>query len=44
MSHWMKDHPDTNTELKKLKKARTYLNQNGVFDEDSFFELLSENI
>ncbi|RPH32685.1 MAG: hypothetical protein EHM93_08170 [Bacteroidales bacterium] len=42
MSQKMEDHPDTANELEKLKKARIYLNQNGVFDEDSFFELLNE--
>ena len=44
MSQQMQDHPDTDKELKKLSKARNYLSQNGVFDEDSFFELLNENI
>lgn len=42
MSQKMQDHPDTNNELIKLKKARAYLNINGVFDEDSFYELLIE--
>lgn len=42
MSQKMEDHPDTANELTKLKRARTYLNQNGVFDQDSFFELISE--
>lgn len=40
MSQTMQEHPDTNNELTKLKEARTYLRQNGVFDQDSFFELL----
>lgn len=44
MSQKMEKHPDTANELKKLINARNYLNQNGVFDEDSFFELLSEII
>ncbi len=42
MSQKMQDHPDTNRELTKLKSARLYLNENGVFDTDSFYELLSE--
>jgi hypothetical protein len=42
MSQKMQEHPDTTNELKKLEKARAYLKQNGVFDEDSFFELLIE--
>lgn len=42
MSQRMQDHPDTDNELKKLEKARTHLNDNGVFDEDSFFELYIE--
>lgn len=44
MSQKMEDHPDTANELVKLKAARTYLNQNGVFDQDSFFELLIEQL
>lgn len=39
----MEDHPDTLAELGKLTKARSYFEENGVFDEDSFFELLNEN-
>ncbi len=42
MSQKMLDHPDTKNELTKLNLAREYLNKNGVFDEDSFFELLIE--
>jgi hypothetical protein len=42
MSQTMQEHPDTDNELNKLKAAREYLNKNGVFDEDSFFELLIE--
>lgn len=43
MSQKMNDHPDTLAELGKLAKARSYFEKNGVFDEDSFFELLIEN-
>ena len=42
MSQIMQGHPDTVNELKKMKIARAYLNENGVFDEDSFYELLIE--
>lgn len=42
MSQKMQEHPDTNNELIKLEKARAFLNKNGVFDEDSFYELLIE--
>ena len=38
----MNDHPDTKHEVEKLQKARDYFRQNGVFNEDSFFELLIE--
>lgn len=43
MSQRMDEHPDTEMELKKLNAAREYFRSNGVFDEDSFFELLIEN-
>lgn len=42
MSQRMQDHPDTNNELIKLRKARKHLHNEGVFDTDSFFELLKE--
>lgn len=42
MSKKMQEHPDTDNELKKLREARAFLNKSAVFDEDSFFELLSE--
>ncbi len=42
MSQKMQEYFGTDNELKKLKIARTFLNKNGIFDEDSFFELLSE--
>lgn len=44
MSQAMQDHPDTNKELGKMRAARIFLRQNGVFDDDSFFEFLSEEI
>lgn len=40
MSQKMQDHPDTAEELKKLNWAKDYLSDNGVFDSDSFFELI----
>lgn len=40
MSQTMQEHQDTDNELTKLRAARAFLNKNGVFDEDSFFELL----
>lgn len=40
----MEDHPDTALELKKLKKTREYLNQNGVYDNTSFFELINDDL
>ena len=42
MSQKMQEHTDTNNELTKLKKAKAYLQENGVGDEDSFYELLIE--
>jgi hypothetical protein len=44
MSQKMEDHPDTAMELKKLKKTREYLNQNGVYDNTSFFELINDDL
>lgn len=43
MSQKMDEHPDTAKELVKLKEAKKYLQGQGVFDECSFFELLSED-
>lgn len=42
MSQKMQDHPDTNNELKKLKKAKSFLEENDVINEESFFEFLDE--
>jgi len=42
MSQKMGDHPDTAKELVKLQNARSYLNQNDVFDQDSFLELINQ--
>ena len=43
LHHLMKDREHTRIELQKLEKAKSYLKENGVFDEDSFFEFLKEN-
>lgn len=37
----MQDYPATAEELRKLNRAKDYLENNGVFDSDSFFELLN---
>lgn len=42
MSQTMQDHPDTNNELKKIKKAQNFLKENGVLDRDSFYEFIIE--
>ena len=42
MSLEMKDHDDTLNELTKLNNAKQYLKSKGVFNTDSFFELLNE--
>ncbi|HLV64134.1 hypothetical protein [Galbibacter sp.] len=42
MSHYMKDHPDTEKELEKLKQFQALLSDNGVIDKDSFYEFKSE--
>lgn len=43
LHHFMKDREHTREELRKLDSAKSYFNENGVFDEDSFFEFLKEN-
>jgi len=43
MSLDMKDHPLTQKEVVKLNWAKSYLQDNGVSDNDSFFEFLTEN-
>ena len=39
----MKEHPDTEREKQKLQTAKMYLQQNYVFDSDSFYELINES-
>lgn len=43
LHHLMEDREHTRVELQKLERAKSYLKENGVFDEDSFYELLNEN-
>lgn len=43
LHHLMEDREHTRVELQKLERAKSYLHENGVFDEDSFFEYLNEN-
>ncbi len=38
----MQEHPDTDRELQKLNHCRNFLQLNGVFDNDSFFEIIGE--
>ncbi len=42
LTQYMKDRPHTQKEWEKLNQVKDYLKQNGVFDEDSFFELLTD--
>ncbi len=39
----MQEHDDTKNEKIKLEFAKTYFQRNGVFDNDSFYELINEN-
>ncbi|WP_430613208.1 hypothetical protein [Flavobacterium sp. JP2137] len=43
LQHLMEDRVHTKEELRKLECAKEYLKDNGIFDEDSFFEFLKEN-
>lgn len=40
VTHLMKDHPDTQKELIKMMNCKRYLEQEGVFDTDSFYEII----
>ncbi len=44
MSQTMQEHPDTVTELNKLKKARVFFDLKGIINEESFYELLIEQL
>jgi len=41
-THLMEDREHTKQELLKLEKAKNFLQENGVFDNDSFYEFLIE--
>lgn len=43
LQHLMEDREHTLMELAKLKKAKYYLKENGVFDDESFYEFLNED-
>lgn len=42
MSQTMQGHPDSNQELIKIQQAKTFLQDNDVFDKDSFYEFINE--
>lgn len=42
MSQTMQEHPDSNQELNKINKAKSFLQENDVIDNDSFYELIKE--
>ena len=42
LQHLMQDREHTREELIRLNIAKDYLKNNGIFDEDSFFEFLNE--
>lgn len=42
MSLEMRDHPDTERELQKIQTVRSYLKENGVFDDDSFIDFIQD--
>lgn len=43
LHHLMEDREHTQLELAKLDKAKRYLEENGVADNDSYYEFLNEN-
>jgi hypothetical protein len=43
-THLMEDRKHTDIESDKLEKCRRFLNENGVYDSESFFEFLIENL
>ncbi len=42
LAQTMQEHPETNEELLKLNRAKSFLASNGIFDKDSFYEYLNE--
>ena len=43
LHHLMDDREHTRLELRKLDKAKRYLQENGVIDDDSYYEFLNED-
>ncbi len=43
-THLMEQRPHTKQELVKINRCRDYLKDNGVFDADSFYEFINEEI
>lgn len=43
LHHLMEDRDHTKVELQKLNNAQAYLNEKGIYDNESFFEFLNEN-
>jgi hypothetical protein len=41
--HKMSEHFDTRNEKNKLEAAKAYLKRNGVYDNDSFYDLINED-
>ena len=44
LTRTMQQHPDTNIELVKLEQCKSYLQNNNIFDNDSFYELTTERL
>lgn len=42
LQHLMEDRAHTEIELQKIKTAQAYLKENDIFDEDSFFEFITD--
>ena len=43
LTRTMQDREHTMKELKKLNNCKTFLKENGVFDQDSFVALINED-
>lgn len=42
LQHLMKDREHTNIELIKINKFKDYLSEQGIFDEEAFYEFINE--
>jgi len=42
MSQTTQGHPDNHKAIIRLKKSQYYLKEEGIIDDDSFYELLNE--